>query len=324
MSKKIYITRKIPDIAITMLTEKGYEVEVGTSSEPLSKKQIIKVLKKKPYDAVISLLTDPIDADVFAAVPTAKLFANYATGFDNINVSHAKQYGVTVTNAPTDTSTEAVAQYSLALMLALMTRIVEADDFVRRGKYKGWSPTNFISSDITGKTLGLVGAGRIGLQLARLASAVGFSIIYTDVKRNEDLETKTGAQFYASIESMLPASDVVSLHVPLMESTRHLIDGRKLKLMKPTAFLVNTSRGPVIDEKALELALKKKEISGAALDVFEFEPKISATMRKLPNVIITPHIASASENVRNSMAKIAAHNVISFLEGRTPPNVITV
>jgi lactate dehydrogenase-like 2-hydroxyacid dehydrogenase len=324
MSKKIYITRNIPNIAITMLTEKGYEVEVGASDDPLSKKQIIKVLKKKPYDAVICLLTDPIDADVFDSVPTAKLFANYATGFDNINLPHAKQRGVVVTNAPTDSSTEAVAQHSLALILALMTRIVEADDFVRKGKYKGWSPMNFVGSDISGKTLGLVGAGRIGLRLARLASAVGFSVIYTDVQRNEGFETQAKAQFYPSVESMLPFCDVVSLHVPLMDSTRHLINADALKLMKPSAFLVNTSRGPVIDEKALERALKKREIAGAGLDVFEFEPAISRTMRALPNVIVTPHIASASENVRNSMAEITAHNVISFLEGKIPPNVVTL
>jgi len=323
MSKSIYITRAIPEIGIRMLRDKGYEVDVYAKDQPPTQQQVIRALRKKPYDAVLSLLTDRVDARVFDAAPTVKLYANYATGFDNIDIAEAKKRGITVTNAPADMSSEAVAEHAFALMLALAARIVEADEFVRRGKFTGFAPMNFIGTDILGKTLGLVGAGRIGNRVARYAKGFGLKILYTDVARNEQLEKECGAIYCSSLDELLPQADIVSLHVPLLDSTKHLINEARLRLMKPASLLVNTSRGPVVDEKALESALKRGVISGAGLDVFEFEPKISSGLRKLQNVILTPHIASASEAARNQMAEIAAQNIIDFFEGRVPRNSVS-
>ncbi|QQR50526.1 D-glycerate dehydrogenase [Candidatus Nomurabacteria bacterium] len=322
MSKNIFVTRQIPNIGINMLKQKGYTVDINPNDSPLSQKKLISFLKKKPYDAVLVLLTDSIDAKVFHHVPNIKLYANYATGFDNIDVTEAKKLGITVTNAPTPLSTEAVAEHTIALMLALAARIVEADEFVRRGKYKGWAPMQFIGTDILGSTLGLVGAGRIGERVAYYAKGLGMKIIYTDVARNDRIEKECGATYCSTIETLLPQADVTSLHVPLLDSTRHLINEARLRLMKPSAFLINTSRGPIIDEKALEVALREKSISGAALDVFEFEPKTVPGLLRLQNIILTPHIASASIGARNQMAEIVARNIISFFEGRTPENIV--
>ena len=322
MEKNIFITRKIPDIGINMLRSKGYKVEVNLSENIPNQKQIIKLLKKKPYDAVITLLTDKIDAELFSEVPGVKMYANYATGYDNIDIEAAKASNIVITNAPATLSTLSVAEHTIALMCSLAKRIVEADNFVRQGKYKGWSPMNFIGTELSGKTLGIIGAGRIGEQTARFAKNLGLHIIYYDIKRNNTIEKECGAIYYNTVEEVLQKSDFVSLHVPLLSSTLHLINEERLAQMKPTSFLINTSRGKVVEEEALEQALKAEIIRGAALDVFEFEPKISKGLRKLPNVILTPHIASASEDARNEMAEIVANNIIDFFEGRTPRNIV--
>lgn len=312
--KKIFITREIPEIGIRMLKDKGYEVDVSTEKYPLSQKQLIKYLKKKPYDAVLSLLTDTVDAKVLDAVPTAKIFANYAMGFNNFNLADAKARNVTITNTPGDFG-YCIAEHAMALTLGLTTRMVEADQYVRKGKYKGWSPMNFIGSDLKGSTLGIIGTGHIGEKLAYQAkNGFEMNVIYYDIKRNENIEKSGVATFVSSIEDLLKQSDVVSLQVPLLDSTFHLINEERLKLMKKTAVLVNTSRGPVIDEVALVKALQNKTIAGAGLDVFEFEPKLAKGLAKLPNVILTPHIASARNSARNEMAVMAANNIISYLE----------
>ncbi len=323
MSKQIFITSTIPDVGIQLLKEKGYAVEVRSGDSLLSQEELVSLLKQKSYDAVITLLTDRVDATVFDAAPTVKLYVNYASGYDNIDVVEAAKRGITVANAPADGSAEAVAEHTIALMLALAARIVEADQFVRDGKYQGWRPTNFIGSDILGKTLGLIGAGRIGNRVAHYARALGMHVTYHDTVRNEQLERDCDARHAASIEDLLSTADVVSLHVPLLDSTRHLIDEKGLSLMKPTAFLINTSRGPVIDEIALEEALRNHRIGGAALDVFEFEPKTVPGLTERENVILTPHIASASREARDQMAEVAALNVIDYFEKGAPRNVIT-
>jgi glyoxylate reductase len=322
MMKTILITRKIPENGVKMLCDKGYEVDVNAQASIPTQTELISMLSKKPYDAVLSLLTDKLDAKVFASAPSVKMYANYATGFDNIDLKEAAERGITVSNAPSDIASEAVAEHAIALMLALAARIVEADQFVRDGKYAGWDPMNFIGTDMLGKTLGLIGAGRIGGRVAHYARGLGQKVIYTDVKRNADIEKDSGAVYFNTSEEILKLADVVSLHVPLLESTRHLMNEARLKIMKPTAYLVNTSRGPVVDEKALEKVLKEKVIAGAALDVFEFEPQISPGLIGLDNVILTPHIASASIEAREDMARIAATNIIEFLEGRKPPNAV--
>ena len=323
MSKKVFVTRRIPEAGLSLLRDKGYEIDIYKKDRIMSQKELVGALKKTPYDAVVSLLTDRIDGAVFAISPSVKIFANYATGFDNIDLVEAKRRGVAVTNAPSDIASEAVAEHAVALMFALAARIVEADSFVRAGKYKGWEPMLFTGEDVSGKTLGIVGAGRIGAKVSCHAQAMGINVIYFDVKRNQDFEKGSGAVYCSSIEELLSKSDFVSLHVPLLDSTRHLINADRLRLMKPTSFLINTSRGPVIDEKALVKALKERVIAGAGLDVFEFEPKLSLGLSKLPNVILTPHIASASVEARNQMAEIVAGNIIDFFDGRRPKNILT-
>ena len=323
MSKSVFITGKIPRVGISKLKEKGYAVDINPEDSIATQKEIIQFLKKKPYDAVLTMLTDPIDLRVFEAAPSVKLYANYASGFENIDIAEAKRRGITVTNAPAALTSEAVAEHTIALMLALAARIVEADEFVRHGKYKGWQPMNFIGTDIMGKTLGLVGAGRIGERVAYYCKGLGMKIIYNDVMRNDKLEKEYGAEYHDSVDEVLKIADVVSLHVPLLDSTRHLIDEARIRLMKPTSFLINTSRGPVIDEMALEKALREGIISAAALDVFEFEPKTVPGLAELQNVILTPHIASASIEARNQMAEMSAENIIDFFEGRVPRNKVS-
>lgn len=312
----------IPDAGIRMLKEKGYTVDINPKGSIPSQRKIISFLKRKPYDAVLTLLTDKIDGKMFDAAPSVKLYANYAIGFDNFDTAEAKKRGILLTNAPGELTTEAVAEHTIALMFALSARIVEADEFMRRNKYKGWSPMEFIGTDTFNKTLGLIGAGRIGKRVAHYAKGLGLKIIYTDKNRNEEMEVEYGTEYKNSAEEVLKQADFVSLHVPLLESTHHLINETSLRLMKPTAFLINTARGPVVDEKALEKALRAKTIAGAALDVFEFEPKTSSGLRKLQNVILTPHIASASSEARDEMARIAAQNIIDFFETGKPKNIV--
>ncbi|MDO8555518.1 MAG: D-glycerate dehydrogenase [bacterium] len=319
---KVYVTRKIPEEGIKKLLNKGYEVDINTEDRVLKKEELIEVLKKKNYDAVLCLLTDRIDGDVFSVVPSVKIFANYAVGFDNIDLKTAQEKGVLITNTP-GVLTNSVAEHTFALMMALSRRVVEADKFMRRKEFNGWAPMLFLGTDLNKKTLGIVGLGRIGSRVAEHASK-GFDmkIIYYDMNRDIEFEKITGAEYKNNVEELLKESDFVSIHVPLLDSTRHLINAERIKLMKPSAYLVNTSRGAVIDENALVEALKNKTIKGAALDVFEREPKLSEGLVELDNVIITPHIASATEETRSKMSEMTAENIIEALEGRTPPNLV--
>ncbi len=318
---QIYITRKIPDLAEQLLRAQGHEVDISSKDGILTKAELLAALRAKPYDAVLPLLTDKIDGEVMAAVPTAKIFANYAVGFDNVDLVEAKQRGVFVSNTPCDSTSSSVAEHSLALMVAAARRVVEADQYVRDGKYTGWAPLVFLTPDLVGRTLGIIGAGRIGSRLAHHASlGLGMKVIYFDVRRNEQFEKEFNAEFKATIEELLPAADYVSLHVNLTPETTHLINRERLALMKPDAILVNTARGAVVDEAALVEALKNKQIAAAGLDVFEHEPVLAPGLAELPNVVLTPHIASATIEVREDMARIAAENIIAALSGQVPPN----
>lgn len=319
---KVYITRKIPEAGINKLKARGYEVDVNPDDKVLSKKELIKALKKKQYDAVLCLLTDKIDVDVLSAVPTAKIFANYAVGFDNIDVKSAKEKNIMISNTP-GVLTDTVAEHTFALMLAISHRIAEADRFVRTGEFKGWGPMLLLGNNIKGKTLGVVGLGRIGSQVAHFAvKGFDMKVVYYDVSRNEQFEKEYGARYKNNAEDVLKESDYVSIHVPLLESTWHLINKERLEMMKPSAYLINTSRGAVIDEKALAEALKNKIIRGAALDVFENEPELAKGLEKLDNIILTPHIASATEGTRSKMAEMAGDNIIVALENQIPPNLV--
>lgn len=320
MSKNIFVTRKIPDIGIKMLEEKGYSVHVRDGEMPPTQEELNFALKENNYDAVITLLTDKIDSVIFDANPNIKLYANYAIGFDNIDIEEAKKRGIAVTNTPGNYA-NCVAEHAIALMLALTTRAVEGDEFIRAGKYKCWSPEIFIGTDLSGKTLGLIGAGRIGEKVAwRLMHGFDMKIIYHDIVKNETLDKHDRATYMETVEDVLREADIVTIHTPLLPTTKHLINEERLKLMKPTAFLINTSRGPVVDEVALVKALQNNVIKGAGLDVYEFEPDLTPGLTDLHNVVLTPHIASARESARNEMAKIAAENVIDFLEGKVPHN----
>lgn len=319
---KIYITRQIPDAGIVMLKNKGYEVEVSSKDGVLTKEELIGALRGKGYDAVLCLLTDKIDDNVFkAAGAQCKIFANMAVGFDNIDVEAAKKRGVMISNTP-GVLTETVAEHTFALMLALAHRIAESDRFTRAGKYVGWAPLLLLGTDVSKKTLGVVGLGRIGARVAYHA-VKGFEmkVLYYDPKPNPEFEKEYGAKF-VDLDTLLKESDFVSVHVPLLPTTRHLISEKELKMMKRSAYLINTSRGPIVDENALVRALKENWIRGAGLDVYENEPSLTPGLAELENAILTPHTASATEETRSKMAELAAANIIETLENRTAPNVL--
>lgn len=313
MSKLLYITRMIPENGINCMLEKGYTIDVGEKTETPTQEEIIHALKQKPYDGMICFLTDTIDAAIFDACPTLKIVSQYSVGFNNIDLEEATKRSIIVTNTP-GSSSRAVAEQTVALMLALTTRTVEGDSYMRAGSYTGWSPYLLNGTDLTGKTIGLLGGGAIGQEVASILH-FGFNcpIIYSDIQKNQVFEEKFQATFVDK-ETLLRTSDIISLHVPLLPSTTHLINKDSLGLMKKDAYLVNTSRGPVIDEVALVEALKNKVIAGAGLDVYEFEPSLSEGLVGLSNVVLTPHIASARDSVRKKMAQIVGENIVSFFE----------
>ncbi len=322
MSKQLYVTRKIPDVGLAMLREKGFLLDINPEDRPLSQGELKAALAAKQYDGVLCQLGDAIDASVFTAAPSVKIYANYAVGFNNIDIEEAKKRGITVTNTP-GVLNAAVAEHTMALMLALMRRIVESDRYLREGNYKGWAPELLLGEELSGKKLGIVGAGRIGALVAKMAmQGFGMLILYYDLKRSEEFEKESHAVFRPTLEELLKEADVLSLHVPLLPSTTHLINEDRLMRMKKTAYLINTSRGAVIDEAALVKALQKGVIKGAALDVFEHEPELTPGLAELSNVVLTPHTASATRRARDGMAKLAAENLIAFFEGKTPPNKV--
>ncbi len=325
--KQVFVTRQIPEPGISLLKKAGFDVEVYEKDQVIPNRLLLKKIKNK--DAVLSLLTDTVDAKFFkAAGENLKIVANYAVGYNNIDVEAAKEAGVMVTNTPGKLLSISVAEHTFALMMAVTKRVVEADQFTRAGKYKGWGPMMYLGTMLSGKTLGLVGGGRIGYEVAKRGRAMGMKVVYTDIARNKKLEKDTKAK-YLTKDQLLKQSDVVSIHVPLLASTRHLIGAKELKKMKRTAYLINTSRGPIVDEKALTTALEKKTIAGAGLDVYECEPAIDCdltdthALRKLPNVVLTPHIASAALETRSEMAELAANNIIAALKGKKPKNLVS-
>jgi lactate dehydrogenase-like 2-hydroxyacid dehydrogenase len=314
----VYVTRLIPEENIAEL-RKHFDVEVNPDDRALSKEELKVKLKGK--NAVVSLLTDTIDGEVLdAAGSQLKIVANYAVGFNNFDLAAATERGVILTNTP-GVLDEATATLTFTLLLAMARRIPEADKFVRDGKWQGWAPMFFIGLDVDKKTLGIAGLGRIGQNVARKAKGFDMKIIYTDVRRNEEFEKEVGAT-YVDKETLLKESDFLTLHVPLLPETHHYISETELKMMKPTAVLINASRGPVVDEAALVKALQTKEIWGAALDVFEAEPRIAPGLSDLDNVVIVPHIASATMDTRLKMGAIAVGNIIKVLNGQEPDTCV--
>jgi len=328
MKYKIFVTRDIPDEGLKMLAkEKRIKLDIFKKKTKISRKEFLKRIKG--VDIILSILTEKMDKQAFdAAGQQLKMIANYAVGFDNIDLKEAKKRGVIVTNSPGDRISESVAEHSIALIFALLHRIPEGDRFTRAGKYKAWGPKMMLGSDLFGKTVGIIGTGHIGSALVqRLHDGFGVKIIYNDIKRNLRLEKATKAK-YRSKTQLLKEADIISLHVPLLPSTRHLISTKEFKIMKKTAIIINTSRGPVINEKALVRALAKGEIGGAGLDVYECEPLIdcdpkdSLDLRKMENVVLTPHTASATIETRQQMSRVAATNILAFIKGKQPPNAV--
>lgn len=320
--KKIFVTRKIPDVGLTMLRKrKNLDVVIAPQDHAITRRKLLRGVRGA--DVVLSILTDHIDAQVMdAAGPQLKMIANYAVGFDNIDLKAAKARGITVTNTPGPEISEAVAEHVIALIFALAHRIVETDAFARRGKYHGWGPEMLLGTDMYGSTVGIIGGGAIGTAVARrMRDGFDVKILYHDIKRNPDLEEATGAAF-RTLPQLLKQSDFVSLHVPFIPATQHLISTKELKTMKATAFLINTARGPVVDEKALVYALQTGMIGGAGIDVYEHEPAIPRALRRLKNVVLTPHTASATHGARNAMSRAAAANILAYLDGKQPPNVV--
>ena len=314
---KIFVTRKIPEPGLDLL-RKDHEIEIFPHDRVPTKKDILDGLKGK--DGLLCLLSDPIDADVINAEPKLKMIANYAVGFDNIDVQAATTRKIPVSNTP-GVLTDATSEMAWALLFAVARRVVEADEFTRKGKFIGWGPLLMIGQDVAGKTLGIIGAGRIGSAFALKSKGFNMKVLYVDSIKNDKLEKELGAK-KVEINELLEKSDFISLHVPLIPSTHHLIDEKELKMMKKTAILINTSRGPIVNEKILAKALKEKWIFGAGLDVYENEPEITEELKKLENVVIQPHSASATIDSRTNMALLAANNMIAGLNGELPPNCV--
>jgi len=316
---KVYVTREIPERGLKII-KKRFDVEVWPEYGPPLKEVVID--KVRDVDALVSLLSDSIDVEVFGAAPKLKIVAQMAVGFDNIDVKEATKRGVYVTNTP-EVLTETTADFAWALLMSIARRVVEADRYVRGRRWKvGWHPSMLLGRDVHGATIGIVGAGRIGSAVARRAKGFNMKILYCGRKSRPELEKILGAK-HVDLDMLLKQSDFVSIHVSLTKQTYHMIDKEKLRLMKKTAYLVNNSRGAVIDEKALCQALKEGWIAGAALDVFEQEPTpVTNPLLKLDNVVLAPHISSSSHGTRSKMAKMVAENLIAFFERRIPPNLV--
>ena len=314
---KIFVTRKIPEPGLKLLKDK-HEVDINPYNRVLSKKEIIKNLEDK--DGLLCLLTDHIDKEVIDSAPKLKMISNYAVGYNNIDIKAASLRKIPVSNTP-DVLTDTTAEMAWALLFAAARRIVEGDKYVRKGKFTGWDPMLMLGKDVTNKTLGIIGAGRIGTAFALKSQGFKMRVLYVNKQKNMVLEKKLGAK-KEKLDETLKKSDFISIHVPLNESTYHMIGEKELKMMKKTAVLINTSRGPVVDEKALIKALKKKWIFAAGLDVYEHEPEIPPELKSLENVVLQPHSASATLETRTKMALMAAENMLIGLKGKVPPNCV--
>jgi glyoxylate reductase len=316
---KVYVTRELPERGLKTIKER-FDAEVWPEYAPPPKKTIVE--KAKDVDALATLLSDKIDAEVFDAAPKLKMIAQLAVGFDNVDVQEATKRGIYVSNTP-EVLTDTTADFAWTLLMALARRVVEADKYLRMGKWKvGWHPAMLQGRDVYGATMGIVGAGRIGYAVAKRATGFSMKILFYDVIPRPEMEKDFGAK-KVGLDELLKQSDFVSVHVPLMKETHHLINAEKLRLMKKTAYLINNSRGPVVDEKALYEALNEGRIAGAGLDVFEQEPtSLANPLLKLDNVVVAPHISSASYETRSKMAEMVADNLIAFFEGKKPPNLI--
>ena len=318
MKSSVLVTKRVYPEAIELL-RKHVEVDYVDSEDGLTPEELLARLKGK--QAVVSQLTDRFDASVIEKLDGIRAISNVAVGFDNIDVPAATRRKIMVTNTP-DVLTDTTADFAFALLLAAARRVVEGHRFVHSGQWRTWRIDLLVGHDVHHRTMGIFGMGRIGQAMARRAGGFSMRILYNDALRApEALERELGLQF-VDAETLLREADFVSLHVPLLTETRHLIGAPQLKMMKPTAILVNTARGPVVDEAALAEALASKTIAAAGLDVFEREPELNPRLLELDNVVLAPHIASASIDTRRKMSVMAAESALAAIEGRRPPNLV--
>ena len=314
----VLVTKRIYQEAIEYL-KKHIEVEYVNSDDGLPAGELLARLQGK--QGVVSQLTDKFTAEVIDALDGIRVISNVAVGFDNIDVPAATRRGIFVTNTP-DVLTDTTADFAFALLLAAARRVVEGDQLVRSGEWTKWQIDLLVGQDVHHRTLGILGMGRIGQAVARRGLGFEMRILYHDARRATAQVEKELSLEFVEQDRLLREADFVSLHVPLLPETNHLIGAEQLRMMKPTAILVNTSRGAVVDEAALAKALEQRVIAGAGIDVFEREPQVHPGLLKLQNVVLTPHIASASVETRRKMSTMAAENVVAALEGRRPPNLL--
>jgi glyoxylate reductase len=313
---KVFVTRKIDKEALDLIASVA-EMEVWEDELPPPRHVFIK--KVQDIEGLLTLLTDRVDVGIIEAAPRLRVISNMAVGYDNIDVATATDHGIVVGNTPGEL-TETTADFTFALLLAAARRVVEADAYTRRGEWKTWSPMLMLGHDIHHATLGIIGLGRIGIEVAKRAKGFNMQILYYDQVRKPQQEKELGIKYVSNLSELLSSADFITLHVPLTAETRHLISTDEFAVMKPTAVLVNAARGPVIDQKALYQALRSRQIFAAALDVTEFEPiPLEDPLLALNNIIIAPHIASASVATRRNIAILAAANLIAGLRGEMSP-----
>lgn len=318
MKQKVFISGMIPSVAYDMLSKK-FDVTMHNDLRLLTKKEIIDGVKNS--DALLSLLSDNIDADIIQAAPNLKIIANYGAGFNNIDMKAASARKIPVTNTPA-VSTDATAELTLGLILAIARRIVEGDYVTRSGNFTGWAPLYYLGTEVSGKTLGVIGMGNIGRAVAKRARGFDMKIIYYDkFRQSPEVEKELGLEFLPQ-EEVIKNADFLTLHTNYSPELHHMIGEKELAMMKPSAYLVSAARGPMVNEKALLKALQDKTIKGAALDVYEFEPAITPGLEKLDNVVLCPHLGNATVETRDAMAQIAAQNIISVLSGGKPQTCV--
>lgn len=314
---KVLVAGEIPEKGLAFLKE-HFEVELFEGEKLITKEELIDRIKDK--DALVSLLSTNVDKTVIDAAPNLQIIANYGAGFNNIEYEYAREKGIDVTNTP-KASTNATADLTMALLLASARRVVEGDNLCRTTGFNGWAPLFFRGREVSGKTLGIIGLGEIGQAVARRAKGFDMNILYAGPNRHEEREKGIDAT-YVSLEELLKQSDFITINAAYNPSMKHMIDKEQLEMMKPTAYLINASRGPVVHEAALADALEDKVIEGAALDVFEFEPEINDKLKTLDNVVITPHIGNATFEARDMMADIVTQNIFKKLNDKTPEYII--
>jgi len=325
---KVFVTRKIPlwDEISKPLLDAGVEMVINESGRAIERREMEMEIEKG-YDGILTLLTDRVDGELLDRDKNKrlKIIANYAVGYDNIDVSACRARGMVVTNTPSDKVNESVAEHAWGLMMALTRRLVEANEFMRNAAYRGWEPDIFLGQDMAGKTLGIVGMGRIGGMVAKRAAGFGMKTVYFNRKRIDvEKEREAGVEYRENLESLLAESDYVTLHLPLTKETKRLINGKNLPLFKKTAFLVNTARGPIVNEAEVVEALRADFIAGYGTDVYENEPNPHPELLGMENVIMTPHIASATIEARRDMGRIVVANLVEVLAGRPPLNAVEV